>query len=410
VAAFPEEFISDADLVIAARKGLYDRSRLLTPEATMEAIQDLKHWIGQELAFEEGASAAFGRILSELWHSEYLDQLPPLLNRFDRLVSAYFVRRGSVPAFHGFCNAWRDGVLRRILQFAEEGPELNDQGHAPAPFALLASGSLGRREQTLEEGECYFLLWSGGAAEAEYFKAFAYRVIAILDQFGLIGKESPAHLGKALWRGNLEEWSGFLAGGSAAPDQPARLETMADLRQLCGDQEIGRAAVLQARFSLARACGSVEFQELAREVAEVPVALGILGGIRVEKTGEYAGCCNPERGGLYPLVSGVRLLAAQSNLDPGPTLDRLAALGSLGVLEGAQVDRLTASYHVLSGLKVRREIALEHPYLDPATLTEPDREKLKAALEAVRQLQRVIRCGFLGKERIPQVSLNSIPT
>jgi CBS domain-containing protein len=403
VTAFPEEFISDADLVIAAKKGLYDRSRLLTPEATMGAIQDLKHWIGQEIAFEEGASASFGRMLSELWHSEYLDQLPPLLNRFERLVSAYFVRRGSVPAFHGFCNAWRDGVLRRILQFAEEEPEHDDQGHAPAPFALLASGSLGRREQTLEEGERYFLLWNGGAAEAEYFKAFAYRVIAILDHFGLIARESPAQLGKALWRGTLEDWDGYLAGESLTPGHPDLLETMSDLRQLCGDQEIGSRALRQARSSLARCGGSGAFQDLAREVVEVPVALGLLGGIRVEKSGEYAGYCNPEQGGLYPLVRAVRLLAAQSDLEPGPTLDRLVALGSLGILEEEQVERLSVSYHVLSGLKVRREIALQHPYLDPATLAESEREKLKSALESVRQLQRFLRCIFLGKDRVPLV-------
>ena len=92
-------------------------------------------------------------------------------------------------------------------------------------------------------------------------------------------------------------------------------------------------------------------------------------------------------------------MAAQHNVDPGPTRDRLTALGSLGVLNEGQVERLTASYHLLAGLKVRREIALEHPYLNPASLAENDRKKFKSALEAVRDLQRVVRCVFLGKDR-----------
>jgi CBS domain-containing protein len=396
VAIFPGEFISEAELMIGSKKGLYDRSRLLAPDATLAVIQDLKQWIDQELAFEEGASASFGRVLSELWHAEYLDQLPPLLNRFERLVSAYFVRRGSVPGFHGFCNAWREGVLQRILQFAEEGPELNDQGHAPAPYALLASGSLGRREPTFEEAEHYFLVWRG--EEAEYFEPFAYRIIAILDQCGLIVKDGPALLGKALWRGSLDDWCGFVAGGSQAPEQPNQLELLADLRYLCGDATIGGEAVHQVRSRLERMRGNGEFLGLARDVVETPVAIGLLGGIRVEKTGEYAGCCNPEQSGLDPLVSAVRLLAAQHNLEPGPTLERLAALGSLGVLEEARVARLIASYHVLAGLKVRREIALEHPYLDPAVLSDGEREKLKDALDAVRQLQRLVGYLFLGKK------------
>ena len=398
---FPEESISAAELLIGARKGLYDRSRLLSPEATLATIQDLKEWIGQELAFEEGASASFGRVLSELWHAEYLDQLPPLLNRFERLVSAYFVRRGSVPAFHGFCNAWRDGVLRRILQFAEEGPELNDQGHAPAPYALLASGSMGRREQTLEETERYFLVWRG--EQTKYFEPFAYRVMAILDNYGIIGKEGSALLGKALWRGSLDDWSRYLEGAGRVSEKESRLEIIADLRYLSGDEATGNEAVRQARAGLESSRRSGEFQNLARQVVEAPVALGLLGGIRVEKSGDHAGHCNLEQSGLNPLVSAVRLLSAQHNLESGATLDRLAALGSLGVLAEEQVARLAASYHLLAGLKVRREIALEHPYLDPSTLAEAEREKLKAALDAVRQLQRLVRCEFLGKERNPRL-------
>jgi CBS domain-containing protein len=392
VAAFPDDHISDTELLIRAKKGLYDRSRLLSPESTLATIMDLKGWIAQELAFEEGASASFGRILSELWHAEYLDQLPPLLNRFERLVSAYFVRRGSVPAFHGFCSAWRDGVLRRILLFAEEGPELNDQGHAPGPYALLASGSTGRREQTLEETERYFLVWGG--EDNAYFEPFAYRVMAILDHYGLIGKDGSSALSKALWRGNQADWAEYLEGEPRVSEQPARLEILADLRHLSGDQAIGHDAVHQARAQLERGRARGEHQDLARPVIEAPVALGLMGGIRVEKTGDHVGFCNPEKGGLDPLVTAVRLLSVQYSLEPGSTLDRLAALGVLGVFEGAQQEQLVIAYHQLAGMKVRREIALEPPYLDPAGLSEAEREKLKGALEAVRQLQKTVRTIF----------------
>ena len=398
--AFPEEFTSAAELLIGARKGLYERSRLLSPDATLATIQDLKQWIGQELAFEEGASASFGKLLSELWHAQYLDQLPPLMNRFERLVSAYFVRRGSVTAFHGFCTAWRAGVLRRILQFAEEGPELNERAQAPAPYALLASGGMGRREQTLEEAERYFLVWGDG--ESVNFEPFAYRVMAILDHYGLIAKEGPFLLGKALWRGSLDDWRGYLGGEPQEREEPGRVETIADLRYLCGDDAIGREAVRQARLGLVRSRGNGELFDLAREIVEMPVAIGILGGIRVEKSGEHPGCCNTEQSGFNPLVRAVRLLAAQYGIEPGPTLDRIAALGSVKVLEEAQAERLVAAYHLLAGLKVRREIALEHPYLDPASLADSEREKLKEAFEAVRQLQRLVRCLFLGKDWDPR--------
>lgn len=391
------ETFSDAQLVIGAKKELYERSRVLTPEATLVAIQDLKQWVGEELAFEEGASASLGRILSELWHAEYLDQLPPLSNRFERLASAYYVRRGSATAFHGFCNAWREGLLRRILLFAEEEPELNDQGHPPAPYALLASGGVGRREQTLEESGRYFLVWTG--TDASYFEPFAYRILAILEQCGLIGKESPGFLGRILWHGSRDDWDGFVGGESWQPEKPSRPELLADLRPLCGDEAIGREAIRSARQSLERSRSGAEFQQLAREIVLTPVALRILGGIRVESTGEQTGCFNVEKSGLNPLVSAVRLLAAQHGLEPGPTLDRLAALRTLGVLEEKLAEGLCASYHVLAGLKIRKEIALEEPCLNPASLPAGERQRLKSALEAVRQLQELVRRVFPSKVR-----------
>jgi CBS domain-containing protein len=397
VAAITGENFSDAELIAAARKGLYGKSRVLSPDAALAALQDLKLWIGEELVFEENASISFGRVLSELWHVEYLDQLPPLLNRFERLASAYYVRRGSVTAFHGFCNAWREGILRRILLFAEEGPELHDQWHPPAPYALLASGNVGRREQTLEEAESYYLIWTG--AEAGYFEQFSYRIMALLDQCGLIGKEGPASLGRTLWRGSLDDWCSFVNGATQTHEQTSRLELLADLRYLCGDEAIGREAARLGRSRLEHSRGGAEYLKLARQVIAMPVALGFLGGIRVEKSGEHVGCFNPEQAGLHPLVSAVRLLAAQHDLDPGPTLDRLSELRSLGKLEEALAERLAASYHLLAGLKIRREIALESPFVNPASLSQSESRNLKSALEAVRQLQRLIRRLILGKGR-----------
>jgi CBS domain-containing protein len=395
VALISDQAISDAEFLAGVRKSLYEHSRLLSPGDTLASLQDLKLWVGEELAFEEGASASFGRILSELWLSEYLDQLPPLLNKFERLASAYFVRRGSVTAFHDFCSAWREGVLRRILSFAEEGLELNDPGHPPVPYALLASGSLGRREQSFEEADRYFLVWTEG--DAGYFEQFAYRIMAILDQCGLVGKDALGRISRVFWRGSLDDWD-HLSGAQEEVGEPARhLELLSDLRHLSGDESIGREAVRIGRRRLERYRDG-DLLSLARAVTE-PAFLSILGGIRVEKSGEHVGCFNLVQSGLNPLVAGIRLLAMQHGLDCGPTLSRLAALLSLGELEEDLAGKIESAYRLFAGLKIGKEIALEQPYLDPSGLAATERDRLKAALETVRQLQRVVRRALLGKDQ-----------
>ena len=359
------------------------------PDAMLSAIQDLKLWVGEELSFEEAASASFGRILSELAHSEYLDQLPPLLNKFERLVCAYFVRRGSVSAFHGFCTAWRDAVLRRILLFAEEGLELNDPGYPPVPYALLVAGSLGRREQTLEERNRYFLIWSEGGSG--YFDQFVYRVVAILEQCGLVPHIGPAEIGKVVWRGSLAQWESLPGAHGDPGEQAAHLDLLADLRHVHGDKGIGGHATRIGRTCLERCRQDPSFATLAACRVRTPAALGIFGGIRVEKSGEHAGSLNVAQSGLDPLVNAVRLLAMQHDLEPGPTLERLRALSFLRVLEEPFAQRVEAAYHLLAALKIGREIVLEKPYLNPAGLPTNERQKLKEALGTVRQLQRLVR-------------------
>jgi CBS domain-containing protein len=388
---------SDAELLSGARKGLFERSRLLSPDATLVAIQDLKQWVSEELAFEEAAAASFGRALSELWHAEYLDQLPPLLNNFERLSSAYFVRRGSVTAFHGFCNAWREGLLRRILLFAEEGLELNDHVHPPAPYALLAAGGLGRREQTLEEGSRFFLVWRED--EDGYFGRFAYRVVALLDQLGLIGKPGGSTV-NALWRGSLEEWHSVMALGEEVDGTRVWPEQLADLRRVGGDEAVGEQALVSAASLLERWPAGEEFGELTNRAVSVPVALGIFGGIRVERSGDLAGSFDVAETGLTPLVHAVRLLSVQHGLEPAPTLERLAALRAMGVVEAGLSQRLEYSYHLLAGLKIGREITLQQPLVYPSQLPVAEQQKLKEALESVRQLQRAIRRAQLHDTRL----------
>ncbi|HJV66088.1 MAG TPA: putative nucleotidyltransferase substrate binding domain-containing protein [Geomonas sp.] len=388
---------TDTELLAAARKALYERSRLLSPDATLTSLQDLKVWVGEELAFEEAASTSLGRVLSDLWYAEYLDQLPPLLNKFERLASAYFVRRGSVPAFHGFCNAWREGLLRRVLQFAEEDLEIDDHGHAPVPYALLAAGALGRHEQTLEDSDSYFLVWTRG--EGKYFERFSYRILAILDQLGMLGKDSLGSIPRVIWRGSLCDWERSVDIDSDQQDHLSHLEQLADLRHLCGDESLGLEALAIARASLADCRDRGKLTGFAGKAAAAPVALGVFGGIRLERAGEYAGCFNLAGSGLNPLVSGVRQLAMQHDVELGTTLARLEALSAIGALEEQLVRRLQAAYHQLAGLKIGKEIALQPAYLDPSELSILEQQKLRAALEAVRQLQRVIKRGELAKAR-----------
>ncbi|UFS68865.1 DUF294 nucleotidyltransferase-like domain-containing protein [Geomonas sp. RF6] len=401
MAAVPGGVPPETELLAVLKKSLYERTRRLDPTQTLELIQHLKEWVAEEVTFEEGAAASLGRLLSELSFSQFVDQLPPLMNSFERLVSAYFVRRGSVSGFYSFCNVWRERLIRRTLLLAEEGLELNDLGRPPAPYALLASGMAGRREQTLEDASRYFLIWNGDPAD--YFNQFAYRILAILQQCSLIGRNAADFLGKVLWRGSYGDWECWVAGDDGiASDEPSRrLELLADLRFIAGDHGVGEQALRQAQATLERARGTEAYQSMAQRAIGADLALTIAGNVRLERSGVHAGCVDLTAHAMRPLVSLVRFLAVQHGLEAAPTAGRIEALEAIGALEEDLARALSDAHDLFGTLKIRKEIALQPPYVDPAELTPAEQQRLRAGLESVRRLQKATRRVLATQKRKP---------
>lgn len=399
MAAVPEGVSPETELLAALKKNLYEQTRRLDPTRTLELIQHLKESVTEELTFEEGAAASLGRLLSELSFSQYVDQLPPLLNSFDRLVSAYFVRRGSVSGFYGFCTVWRERLVHRTLLLAEEGLELNDLGRPPAPYALLASGILGRREQTLEDASRYFLVWQDDAGD--YFHDFTYRLLAILQQCSLIGRSTSDFMGKVLWRGPLSRWEKWTTGGDdTAVDEPfRRLELVGDLRFIAGDKALGREVLMQGRSLLERARGNEWYEVMAQRAVSAEVALTLGGVLRLERGGEHDGCLKLTQQAIRPLVSLVRFLSVEHGLETAPTVERIRALGSLGVLDQEMVGLLCDAADLFEMLKIRKEIALQPPYLDPDEITPHERYRLRIGLDAVRRLQKATKRALAARKR-----------
>lgn len=374
-----------------------------------ELIDTLRH----EVDYETELDVELTALEEEIARAETASALVTPQRRYRELAAAHFRRRGSPLALCGACARAHDLVARKAAELAEERMRELGQGTAPV-YALLVSGDRARGEQTLYSRNRYLLLHQ---LDSERFYLFSRQFTLALQQAGLIGeKETP-------WHGSLSEWRSLLQNGSGKGEPPPvspaplppfaaaqrqqatplpewrwRLESMADLAHLAGFEPLADQAIGAAALALKEELGRDPFFQLARRVINLPLALGRFGRWRLE-SGEHQGEIDVERLALSPLVQLVRILSLDRGVNEGGTLQRIRALLYRGALDVDLAERLLKALQCLLALRIESEIRFEGPggYANPEEFDLPLDARLREAVEAVLNLQKIAYQGMVGQ-------------
>ncbi len=390
-----------AELVDGLQDTIAQRMTSLLPGEEMELLRRVEGRFSEELATEERFAAEFARLALALKQADYEDELPRLHHRFTRLAADYFRERGSVLALHSLCSGFRDELVCKALRFAEQVMEPDRPGVFSEAYCWLIGGAAGRGEQSLRGDVDYFLVYREAEEGGErYFEKFSYKVMATLEACGLMGSgQRPLSL-RRLWRGSVDEWQSWLErelswGGESRISTVCRL---ADLRSLHGDGVLSTELEELASERLRKEAVAPSFRQLAKTAVGMPVALGMFGGFRVERSGAYKGCFDLEQQALGPLVLNVGVLSVAAGVRAAGTVDRIKRLLEAGRLDVALAERLLMAFHEFGRHMVLQEMAGVGNgglYLNPDELAESDRQRVRDALEAVVNLQKIISQSFL---------------
>lgn len=393
---------SVTDLMAGLKGKLDEKMAYLLSGEDEELLLGFKMRLEEELAFEEDVSDRFADCMAELERVEYADQLPSLLERFNRTATDHFARRGSVVALHELCTACYDVVMRKALELAVAGMELDSKESPAVPYCFLAGGSAGRMEQTLGDGAEYFLVHEDSRGDhSAYFEEFAYRFIAILKLCGFSNAGKRPLSGAGVWHGAGDGWRSWARNQlhHGWEGLGARLASLADLRGICGDKTMIADLTRFARNVLTEEPQAETFAPAMRKLSSLPVALGMFGGFRVVRSGEHRGEFDLEKFGLTPLVINVRILAIRHGLAETGTVGRIKALLDGGYLGVELAERLLNAYHIVTRQKIIMEIGhgagmTEGFFLNPEDLPAEEAHHLKIGLEAVVSLQRIVYQSF----------------
>lgn len=303
-----------------------------------------------------------------------------------RLVHSLNVNGTRIPYMMELVSALNSRIMGRIFELVVPA-ELRER------VCLLVMGSEGRREQLLKTDQDNALVladdldWPGLSAAMERFSA-ALSKVGYPPCPGRVMVDNPHWRMRAVqWRERIGQWS-RVHGGQGALD----LSIALDARPIAGNVALF-APVKEALMALGR--DEILLHHLAAATLGFDTPLTFFGQVRSGGAGT-----DIKKGGIFPVVHGLRCLALRRGITATGSRERCAALVELGELSPALGRDLPQALNVFQHLRLDAQFAAlaegraPGNHIDPSRLRRLDRELMRDALHVVKDFRGHIRQSF----------------
>jgi CBS domain-containing protein len=258
---------------------------------------------------------------------------------------------------------------------------------------LIVMGSEGRGEQTIRTDQDNGLILSEPVDEAA-LNRFRTEFSGALAEFGFPPCPGHVMVDNPLWSRTLAEYVSDFSSWTTTPDEQSSMNIAIffDAEAVAGDSSLLARAkkALVEKIANERVC----LARFARAIESFEPPIGLFNTL---KTSEGDGdALDLKKGGIFPIVHGVRSLAIEQGLEETNTFKRLAKLAELGLLKEEFARDLARALDYLMTIRLDAQIdaAKSASLLKPATLTSMDRDLLRDSFQVVKQLRELVRRRF----------------
>lgn len=264
---------------------------------------------------------------------------------------------------------------------------------------LFLMGSEGRGEQLLRTDQDNGLLLDAGSDEDMAGEA-AERLVEALERLGLPRCPGGIMASNPLWRRPVNGLTDMIRQAVAKPEGEAllRLAMLADARAVVGRGELMQA--MRAELHAQLAAHPTVLARMAAQILAFETPLGVFSGFVLEK-GEHRGELDLKKGGLFPIMHGVRVFALEAGIGETNTFERIERLRELGRFEPAFARDLAGAYDFMLSLRLTamlEDVSAGLPATDshiaPDRLDHFERDLLRDALRTVERFKRLVHHHF----------------
>jgi len=260
---------------------------------------------------------------------------------------------------------------------------------------LIVMGSEGRGEQTVRTDQDNGIILAG-PVEAEALDAFRSEFSGALENFGFPPCPGNVMVRNPAWSKPLADYLSDCRRWITLPDEAAHMNVaiIYDAQAVAGDAGLLNSAKV-GLLDLIR--GEQAFlAHFARAVDAFGTPIGLFNNlITSEGTGD---ALDLKKGGIFPIVHGVRSLAIEQGLLETSTDKRITRLRDHGVLQSEFARDLSQAFLFLLMLRLDAQLGASAgasgTLVRPAQLSSMERQLLRDALHVVKQFREIVRHHF----------------
>jgi CBS domain-containing protein len=258
---------------------------------------------------------------------------------------------------------------------------------------LIVMGSEGRGEQTFRTDQDNGLILCESVPDGD-LEDFRADVFDALEQCGFPPCPGEVTVRNPVWSKTLADFRDDFSRWLALSDEAGvmNIAIFYDAEAVAGDADLLRNAkqdLIDAmrgeRAHLAR---------FARAAEAFPTPIGFFDNLVTSKAEGDA--LDLKKGGIFPIVHGVRALSLEKGLTETGTAPRIARLSELGAFEPQFARELTQALHYLMTMRLDAQLAEQAStsLVRPGELSTMERDLLRDAFRATKRLREMLRRHF----------------
>ena len=318
----------------------------------------------------------------QIEQADSLDDLLRASRRTPELVKALMAQGVKLRFAMGLLSALNGRIMSKAWGFL-----VDERYHQES--CLMVMGSEGRGEQILKTDQDNGLILADGLEWPDVGEQMQ-RLTETLIELGYPPCPGKIMVNNSEWVGSVSQWQERIArwAGKSDGDSLMKLAIMLDSHAVAGNS----ALLERVRHSLFEKCSrdKMLLSYFARAALHFSTPLTLFGSLKKPQHG-----IDIKKGGIFPIVHGVRTMALERCIKPTSTLERLEALVADGRLEARAAEDLAEALSLFTELRLKQQLQRLEGGSDKSPdrvvvqqLSSLERDLLREALQIVKDFKQ----------------------
>lgn len=279
-------------------------------------------------------------------------------------------------------------LFARTFEFTA-APELRERS------CLIVMGSEGRGEQTMRTDQDNGLLIDGEADPVQ-LQAFRDGFFDALASYGFPPCPGEVMARNPFWSRPVDAFIDDFRRWVSMPTPESHLNVAIfyDAAAVAGRSDLLDAA---KRALIEAVSGERAYlSHFAKSIDAFPTPIGLFRNL-IARDGAEGDALDLKKGGIFPIVHGVRAIALEHGLMETPTVERIARISEMNILRPEFARELTQAFQYLTALRLDAQLSAEDgkgALMRPSELSNMERDLLRDAFAVVKQFREIIRRHF----------------